>query len=367
MSWRARISPDLAIIAACARPYVTAAARVGYRVAAFDIFNDVETRRLSFCSSQVDFRDGGFDASELWSKLFACLPAGVPVVYGSGLETQPELLARIADRYVLLGNSAETVAAIKDPARFFALLDRLGIAHPQTRLTPPAEREGWLMKKNGGSGGTHIRAYATPVPGCYYQQWVEGTPVSLLFVAHEAGIDVVGCNEQWVAPAPGLPFRFGGAVGNAMFQQTVRQAMADAARTIAAAAGLRGLNSMDFMLRGDALLALEINPRLSASFDLYDIPGLLDRHLAACQGLPVPPLPAVGGAKAQLIFYAGRELLVDETMVWPAWAADVPPSGIVCRSGEPLCSVLASAHDAEAAKALAFARARQLDAQLRTF
>ncbi len=53
------------------------------------------------------------------------------VVYGAGFEDRPELLARIAERWPLLGNDAETVACIKAPESFFATLDRLGIRASQ--------------------------------------------------------------------------------------------------------------------------------------------------------------------------------------------------------------------------------------------
>ena len=42
------------------------------------------------------------------------------------------------------------------PATFFALLDQLGVAHPETQLDPPRDPDGWLSKRIGGSGGAHV-------------------------------------------------------------------------------------------------------------------------------------------------------------------------------------------------------------------
>jgi predicted ATP-grasp superfamily ATP-dependent carboligase len=363
---RAKTPPDLAVIAACARPFVAAAARAGYRSAAFDIFNDVETRRSSLCSSPVAYRDGGFDAEDLWRKLCDLCPEGTPVVYGSGLENKPQLIARIAGRFRLLGNTASCVGRLKDPVCFFGLLDLLGIPYPETRFEPPADSGRWLVKQAGGSGGMHVRPYSGEARG-YYQRLVDGLPVSLLFLAHEEAIEIVGYNEQWTAPAPGSPFRYGGAVGNAALPQGAKDAMAEAASKLAAATGLRGLNSMDFMLDGDKVFALEVNPRLSASFDLYPIPDLLQRHIRSCQGVASAPMPTSAGSKAHLIYFAPQEIVVGEGREWPDWVVDLPAAGQRCFAEQPLCSVLAEASDAAAAKALAFARARQLDAQLRTF
>ncbi len=341
-----------------------AAARAGHKVAALDIFNDVETRRSCFYSAQVAFRDGGFDADDLLAKLEHLDLVGATVVYGSGLENQPELLERIASRFALLGNTASTVAQVKDARRFFPLLDSLGIAYPETVFTLPPDPAGWLAKADGGSGGTHIRPY-DGYPGGYYQRCVEGLPVSVLFLADGKEIQVVGFNEQWLAPTPGMPFRYGGAVGNAVLPDEVKQAMADAAHKVTVATGLRGLNSMDFMLGPQGPLALEINPRLSATFDLYEVPDLLERHLRACEGL-LTPLSPPQGAKASLVYYAIHSIQVTEQVDWPSWVVDRPLAGSRIRAGEPLCSILAEGGTAAEAKALVFARARQLEAQCRT-
>lgn len=343
-----------------------AAAQAGFRIAAFDIFNDVETRRLCFSSERVAFSDGGFDADDLWRKLCAVDLADAAIIYGSGLENRPKLLDRISGCFPLLGNAPETVALTKDPGRFFSLLDRLGIAYPETRFEPPPDMPGWLVKQGGGSGGTHIRMWAGQGPG-YYQRMVQGIPASLLFVADGRDIEAIGYNEQWLAPASGMPFRYGGGVGNADFTDHARISMANAARKVVAATGLRGLNSMDFMLTASGPLALEVNPRLSASFDFYDIPDLLEMHMQGCRGVLRPLVQRPAGSKAHLVYYAEHDVKASRAQQWPGWTADLPVAGTVCKAGEPLCSIFAQAADAHAAKALVFARARQLDAQLRTF
>lgn len=356
---RARNSPKLAIISACARPYVTAAAQAGYSVAAFDIFNDVDTRRCCFYSSQIKFSNGGFDADDLLRRLSECDLDNASIFYGSGLEGQPEVLAQIASRYNLLGNPADVVAEIKNPRHFFQRLDHLAIAHPETVFDTPFDMAVWLVKSGGGSGGTHIRRHGGR-DGDYYQREVEGLPVSVLFLADGSNIEVVGYNEQLLAPTLTMPFRYGGIVGNIDLPTEVKVAMAEATQKITAAVGLRGLNSMDFVLSEQGPLALEINPRLSASFELYDIPDLLDRHLQACQGqlMPLPHRPL--RSKVCLIHYADRDVLVPKDVVWPDWAVDLPSADSRICTGEPICSVLASAETAALAKELVFARARQL-------
>jgi predicted ATP-grasp superfamily ATP-dependent carboligase len=193
---------------------------------------------------------------------------------------------------------------------------------------------------------------------------VNGIPASVLFLANGANIEVVGYNEQWLAPASGMPFRYGGAVGNVDYPDDIKEAMAEAARKIVMATGLRGLNSMDFMLVSGTVLVLEVNPRLTASFGLYYIPDLIDRHLQACRGKLNPVAERLSGANAHLIYYASHTVDVTVATQWPEWTADLPPEGSRFQAGEPLCTVVAEGENSAAAKALVFARARQLDAQL---
>lgn len=365
LNWHARISPNLIIIAACARPYVEAAARSGYRIAAFDIFNDADTRRFCVCSETVPFDDGSFDAPTLM-RLLADVDAGAgaSVAYGSGFEKQAMLLDAIAARFNVLGNKPEVLLRLKDPSRFFTLLDELSIPHPEVSNTRPTDA-GWLLKASGGSGGTHIRLHGTAREGDYYQRQLQGVPVSILLLADGKNAQIIGYNEQWLAPTSDMPYRYGGAVSQAELPQEVRQQMAHWAARLTLATGMRGINSMDCLLTEQGPVVLEINPRLSATMGLYGIPDLFERHVQACAG-KLSPLPdGWSGAKAQHIVYAERDTLIQDRFAWPDWVVDRPESGSVVRRDQPLCSVLADAHNAGSAKQLAFARARQINAQLR--
>lgn len=296
------------------------------------------------------------------------LAGGAGLVYGSGFEAQPELLAELAQHGRVHGNRAETVRMLKHPGRFFSLLAGLGIPFPETHLSPPPAVDGWLRKRAGGAGGTHVGpAGSGAAPGGYFQRQVPGRPCSLLFLADGRGIAVVGYNAQWLAPAPGMPFRYGGAVSQARLPGPVRAAMREAAQCITRAAGLRGLNSLDCMVHGERVWVLEVNPRLTATFALYDTraagANLLHAHLQASAGRLDWAAPAEG-ACAHLIYYAPFGIRIPPTLPWPPWVADVPVAGSAIRAGEPLCSITAQAPDAAAATALVQRRARDLQQQL---
>jgi len=339
----------------------------------------------------VKYDDFGFDAEHLLQTLHTLenkssdngasqLSQFAGFVYGSGFEAQPELLQKVAALIPVIGNSSATLAAVKDLSVFFAVMQKLNIKHPETFEQLPADVDSslYLHKFSGGSGGVHIKPAASLqnhwLEQHYFQRRLEGLPVSLLFIANGAEVEVVGFNEQWVSASAHVPFRYGGAVGHAALSVAVQQQLLDAARQLTIAFDLLGLNSLDAIVHKtsagvEQVYVLEINPRLSATVDLYSNDGVLfERHVQACvrrQLNSASPLQDKheAGSKAHAIVYADIDITLNTKMVWPDWVTDTSiqldePLKIV--AGTPVCSVLAYADNADAAKKEVLARVQQI-------
>lgn len=344
---------DLAVIALSARPLIASAARAGLSALSFDLFAELDTCAKAARCVRVHRKNGyAFDGDDLIQALTHLAPGGLPVVLGAGLEDDPALMERIAERNPILGNAAETVRVVKDPIALSALCATLKIPFPQIAMDAPdaAFAVGpTLDKRIGGCGGGHIARRAAgdqsaPAPGRYLQREVSGQPYSLLLLANGIDARVVGVSRQWHAPASGHPFRYGGSVGPVDLPGAHDAAIRAAAIRMALACGLVGLVSVDFIVEQDRWWLVEVNPRLSSSLDLFDIdpmPPLLALHLAACGGrlpgaLPIPP-----GRRAFAVLHAPEDLVVPER-AWPVYAVDRPAPGTAIRGGAPICSVRAS-------------------------
>lgn len=317
----------------------------------------------------VKYGPHGFDADALMAAVGTLDTSQcIGFVYGSGFEAEPELLAQLAVRLPLIGNNPHVVAAVKSPAVFFAALQLLHIRYPQVSYSVTvSEAEHYLLKFGGGSGGTHVRV-ASADDGLapsnhYFQQKIAGQAVSLLFLADGRAMTVIGFNEQWLNPSIEAPFRYGGAVSHAALTQSVKTQLADAAGKLTQTFGLLGLNSLDAIATEDnQVFVLEINPRLSATIDLYQHmhPDLLQRHVQACLGEKALNLPDADVQKrrsrAHAIVYAAADITLAAALPWPEWVVDIPPLSrllIKIKIGEPICTVLAEADDAQTAKKLA--------------
>ena len=365
---------DVLVAAITARALARSARRGGWRPLVADFFGDLDTRAAAAAHVRVAGSFArGFGEAELMTALERLAAGRAPagIVCGTGFEDRPQLLSRIAGRWPLWGNGAGTVSRVKDPQAFAATCEGLGVPSPEISLTPP--RGGaFLAKRRGGSGGSHVAedAAANVGPGSYWQARVPGRSVSALLLGDGDGTTVLGFSEQWASPAPGRPFRWGGAVRPAAVSDGLAARLGQAAAAVAAAFALTGLNSADFMVDGDDFRLVEVNPRPGATLDIFepaDGRSLFALHVAACTGSRAAAAPWLDGAAASAVAWAAHALTVPADLAWPPWCADLPAGGLAIGAGDPLCTVHASAATAAAAQALTGERLQQIAALARTW
>jgi predicted ATP-grasp superfamily ATP-dependent carboligase len=350
------------VVALSGRALAVAIRRSGRRARVIDLFGDTDTRASAEASMVVagDF-DRGFDEAALLEAAAELAPANAEplfgLVYSSGLESRPDVLARLARGRRLFGNTPEVVARTKSPREFFELLWRLKLPHPEVRFERPADPSGWLSKGVGGSGGGHVRRAREGAEGegqLYFQRRVAGRPIGVSFVANGHGARIIGCNEQWVsADDEATEFRFGGTLQPAVLSPAIARLLPEVVASLVPALGLVGLNSLDIMVEGDEFRIIEVNPRPGANLDIYDhLEGmsLFALHVAACQGDLPATIPALRMATAMSVIYAREASLVPAAIDWPPWVADRPAPGARIDPGAPICTVLDVASSAEAAR-----------------
>lgn len=367
---------DAVLIAAqSGRALAQAARRAGLRPYVADLFGDDDTCTLSESCRVLPGRFGrGMVADSVLETLEAlALEAGetLGVILGSGFEDDSGLIAEIGRRHRLIGTPGEAVAALKDPFAFAGLCARLGLPHPAVSAGPVDDPSRWLMKAVGGSGGGHIRPAvgALPEPGHYLQARVAGRPYAVNLLAGAGSVRVLAVTAQWCAPAPGHPFRYGGAVAFAPGEghplpPALLAEVAQAAERIAGAAGLVGLASMDFLSDGTGWWVTEVNPRPGATLDLLDRRSepLLAAHVESClaggAALSIGAAPVDAAACA--ICYAGADHAPVPAVAWPDHVRDRPAAGSTVRRDAPLCTVFATGADGESARAVLASRMERL-------
>ncbi len=355
------------VVGVTGRALAQSAARGGHRVVVLDYFADRDTcATAAACRAVVSPRALRFDGPRLLREA-ALLAPGADMVYGSGFEGRVPLLERLAAGRRLRGNPTTALSSVRDPAQLFPLLHRLGIRSPEVQSGAPPDPTGWLTKHPGGAGGTRVRhADRRRYPaGTYYQRFLPGRVCSALFLADGHRPFIIGFNEQWTTSArPGLPFLYGGAVSRVPLPPGIAADLTDRIDALVAATGLIGLNGVDFLLHDETWWLLEINPRPTATMELYDPDyprGLFDAHLLACAG-ELPRVAASGGAaRAAAIVHASAPWRTGERFQFPSWCRDLPQPGVAFAVGDPVCTVQAEAATPAAAVELVHDRRRGVE------
>jgi predicted ATP-grasp superfamily ATP-dependent carboligase len=349
------------VVAVTGRALAASAERAHLPVVVLDCFADRDTcAAVLACRAIAAPQSIRFDRSALLAASRELAPPArcAGVVYGSGFEGRPELLSRVSEGRRLLGNPPAVIGSVKEPSKFFPLLDRLGMRYPEVRPTPPSNPAGWLVKHSGGAGGARVRHADRRAAGkgAYYQRWKEGRTLSALFLANGTRALILGINEQWNSSVrPTRPFLYGGAVGQIRLQRPVEADLRARLDALVSATGLVGLNGLDFVLRNDEWFVLEVNPRPTATMELYDPDypgGLFQWHLRACAG-ELPGRAAISSvSRAHGIVHAAAPWHMRGSYTFPPWCCDLPQPDTRFAIGDPICTVHAEAADPEQATAL---------------
>ncbi len=337
----------LLIIAQSGRFIAQAAKRLGLTPLVIDCYGDVDTYD---CAERV-VTIADLSLNELapaLAQIKADNPTVKHVVYGSGFEYYPDSLAWLAQHYRLAGNSVTTFTRIYDKPNFFAVLSDLGIPFPETCFSEASLQRPGLLKPMLGQGGLGVvRAGQAQQVGQdkYWQAYQLGVCRTALFIADGKHAKVLGYNTQWCQATPEHEFLFAGII-NSGGDLSVRQRRLVERWLVQLTLifGLTGLNSVDFIQHGDELFVLEINPRLSASMQLYD-ERLLLNHIYGRVALSYRVRFA--GYSAYQLLYASQDLVIPASCNWPVECRDIPKAGVKCRQGQPICSMIAHANTPE--------------------
>ena len=337
------------VVAISGRAIAESLKACGYPVAVVDGFSDMDTCSVAVASLKVSRTTSGLDRSEtlkavqrLHNKYHL-----KGLFYDAALEFDPGML----DAFPLdkvIGNSSTTLRMCKNPEVFFSALDANQIPYPEISFkSVQGKKDLWLLKKSRSAGGvgvttpTDIQVYDQR---SYYQRKMEGIPFSLTFLSNGQKLKVLGFNTLWCRDTgAGIPFLYEGAINHVNLTEEQRLAALDHATYLVREFELVGLNSVDFILSDERVFVLEVNPRIPATFELYETRhgNLMRDHINACVHARLSPAQERRQLHAHVIIFAPATMCIPNSFNWPVWTADQPHPGEVIRKNEPVCSVFA--------------------------
>jgi uncharacterized protein len=277
------------IFGASTRAAAQSAVRAGLRPVCADHFADEDLREIADVLPLAEYPDGLVE-------VVANSPP-LPWIYTGALENRPALLEELAALRPLWGNPADVVCAVRDPFRLYDVLTRAGLPALAVREghAPPTADGRWMVKpcRSSAGHGIHVWQAGAPDAGergepCFFQQRAAGQPISGLFLSAADGTTLIGTSAQLIgleALSAG-PFVYCGSIGPIDLSETVRRQIVRTGEVTASEFGLRGLFGIDFLLEQEVAWATEVNPRYTASVEIYEwvwgVP-LLEWHCRACR------------------------------------------------------------------------------------
>src|SRR5215472_11599700 len=353
-----------------ARAIAESAARAGFEVAALDAFADRDQHPgVRAFSVARDFHLAfSATAAARAARTIDC----DAVAFTSPFENHVRAVEILARGRRLWGNAPSTLRAVRDPVRLATTLRRHGLAAPAVRVGPAARGQ-WLVKPFASGGGHRVQRWrgGARVPrGRYLQQFLDGIPGSIVFVAARRRAVPLGLSRQLVGDGRfgAAGFRYCGSVlapiGDLHFARGARllQRACAIAAFVAREFDLVGINAIDFIARDGVVHPIEVNPRWSASVELVERAFGVAAFAAHAQACADGVLAAfdlrtafrhLSRAVGKAIVFAREDLVAADTSGWllRGDVRDVPNPGDHIPAGQPICTVLADGRDSKECEA----------------
>ena len=364
-------TPDLLIVGGTARSAAWCAVRAGLRVAALDRFNDLD---LLAVTERAFLWDAGDEQVE---RVVGEL--GIPWVYTGPLEHRPDLIDRCAAFAPLLGTPGDALRAVRDPLKLADVLrdfaesgregsERLRVLDVRPSSDPPPfaprdwawnprawdrEQGVWLLKPVESCGGYNIAVWdehevdhpVLSAPHYFQRIRTNGGPCFPGSVSAEAtpggirwfGSCVTGPPQRLGSRPP--EFRNELLCGPGFTGSWVVPLLEHLAERF----GLRGPFGVDVMRYAgepDEYAVVEVNPRPSASMDLFE-----DAHGPFGTASAGPAAVRPGTRRCRRTVFARGDVRVGHLPVFGpfdrGWVADVPAPASLIPDRYPVCTVYA--------------------------
>ena len=341
----------LLIFGQTARFIAQSAAQLGYTTWVVDCFADRDTQKVADRCIRIPplellSIESILTSFELITQQQRCL-----LIFSTGIERFYELLNCLPTHIQILGNDFQVLDKLRSPQRFFPLLQQLDIPFPETHWVQAFDKKKkrWITKDLMSSGGIHIQD--TDITNytarhLIFQEYINGRSGSVSFLADGESVFIFGFNEQIHHTET---FQLQQIINHFDISQSSKATLAKALEKLVTAITFRGYGSLDFMIDELAnIYILELNPRLSASAELYaNNTDMLRWHIQACIG----KLPAeiqqqnseMTNVTSLSYLFADKALFVKSKATWPVETRDIPHARQKIQPGEPVCTVLVEA------------------------
>ena len=259
------------------RGVVCSSQKFGYKLGVMDVFGDKDCQISAAFWRHIGTCFPGqtcIDSEKFLNSLMVFKINGFKgLVIGSGFEGKYDLLRQANEILPLHASCLSVFKYLENPVSFFEALNLLEIPFPQVNLSADSFEDlgpDWILKDLSSSGGLGIKKKSgrKSKSSEYFQKQLPGTAVSLSFFADGQNVVPLGYSKPVTTKQSNLPFVFCGLDGPIELIDSVAQEALKISKLIVHKFKLRGFNGIDFLVSDKSVYFLDLNPRITASFEI---------------------------------------------------------------------------------------------------
>ena len=266
------------------------------------------------------------------------------LVYGSGLENKKSIYDLLMKKLVVKGNNLNILTKIYNLGSLKNILEAHNLKIPEDFEQDRSVENKFIWKPLYGSGGYGISLKAKSELSHYKQKYLPGKTFSISFICNKDGFKFLGFNNLLLLKSfPDHPFVHAGAITiklNETLQKTI-----SAFKGLALDLSLRGYNNIDFKIIKNDVYILDINPRITSTFKIYnDINDnrLLRLHINE-DDVSLSQLSCIKQTSYGFVHLFAKEDFFFKKYLNENWITNIPKEGEHINAGDPIFSIYLSA------------------------
>lgn len=269
----------------------------------------------------------------------------IKLVYGSGLEDKKNAYKILSDKTLIRGNCFNILKLTNNITNLKKILTLSGLKIPKSYDHSIPKNIRCISKPIDSYGGYNISFCNKPKAGYYFQEYLSGPTYSASFFINEGCFIFLGFNKLFLLKKfNNHPFIHAGAMMIDNLKNSAK--VISSIKKFSSLIPLTGYNSIDFKIHNNDVFILDVNPRITSTFKIYnDIYSnmLLNLQLNPKKNCKIMPTQKKNSLYGFVYLFAKEDIIFKNVIKRNLWLMDLPIENELIKKGSPLCTIFCSA------------------------
>ena len=269
-------------------------------------------------------------------------------IYASGLEGRNYLYNLLESKLSICGNNLSLLDKSGYIKNFAGELKKCGLKYPKTYSLQEnllSSDKKYLFKPLNSCGGYDISQDNPKRANSYIQEHINGDAYSYSFIIDDNYFKLLGLNRllNLKSHSENIYIHAGALMTKKRFPESFHKAIEALARTLK----MKGFNGIDFIFDGNDYYIIDINPRITSPFFLYNnisqnellkgqIAGRYDWGMIDCENKLISGFAHI---------FAKDDVVFTEKLIEDINCINTPNNGDIVKCGDPIFTLISTEND----------------------